>query len=504
MADRYSEELRTFAHLAQLLAEECPSEISQRRLRIVVSEEVLNTDAGQVLVLTIGRLAPRICHRIDFACPTSHATSRLAPLLGDREFSGASLASLADLIWPGGDFTSDGSGPADLVLGVGAVGDISAGIDRDGALVLRDGCAPIASDDALFAALVSAAIACAQIARRLYPEIITGGDVEPVLRVQDGAFGVALDGPTRALRRPFIVGVGAVGCAVIYALIAVGARGSLLLLDPDTVTDSNLMRYVLFDTRHLGEQKITAAQQLVEASGLDITIESDPAVLQSYLEEHEDERRRTQLVVCAVDTYAARREIAEWLPKEILNCGTTATDLTVSRHQLADGYACLACLYPARPQDAELEAVMAKELGIPAQEVSELTRTKKGLSQALLERVALARGASRDRFLDYVGEPLDTFYNKEFCAKLAVQTPRGEAVAPMAQGSALGGFLLAHALLADEAGEHRRFRMDFLRGLSSPLRGSPRPRTSCLLCGREIYRVAYESRWGPIEAAEAR
>ncbi len=45
--------------------------------------------------------------------------------------------------------------------------------------------------------------------------------------------------PPLVLRRPALAGVGAVGCAVVYALIAVGASGSLLLLDPDIVNDSN-------------------------------------------------------------------------------------------------------------------------------------------------------------------------------------------------------------------------------------------------------------------------
>jgi hypothetical protein len=85
-----------------------------------------------------------------------------------------------------------------------------------------------------------------------------------------------------------------------------------------------------------------------------------------------------------------------------------------------------------------------------------------------------------------VGEPLDSFYNKEFCAKVPMQTARGEAVAPLAFGSAFAGFLLAHALAYPDEGEARQFRMDVFGGLGTPLRKSSLERKDCPYCGRCI------------------
>ena len=143
----------------------------------------------------------------------------------------------------------------------------------------------------------------------------------------------------------------------------------------------------------------------------------------------------------------------------------------------------------------ELDAVMAREVGLEKGEVAELRRTKKGLTAPQLERVALSRDLDADTFAAYVGESLDSFYNKEFCAKVPVQTARGEAVAPLAFGSALAGFLLAHALGFRTKSEVRQFRMNFLSGLKTPMRRAAKARAECPYCGRAAYRVVYASRW---------
>lgn len=499
MADRHTEELRTFAHLAGLLAEEFPAELLDRRLRVVVADDALDTEAGQVLVLTLARLAPRFCHRIDFIAPERPCLPRLRPLLAADTFNGETLAALARLVWPDGLFAASAAEEADVVVGVGGVnGDIAAGIDEDGAaVVVVDGAVTIERADAIFAALAAAALACAQIAKRLYPEIVKA-DLEPIVRFGAGPLGGPLDPLAKiVLKRPVIAGVGAVGCALLYALIAAGASGTVLLLDPDIVKDSNLMRYVLFDERHLEKTKIRAAEEIIAASGLDLRVESAQTVIQSFLKRHPDERDRLELVVSAVDTYETRREIAGELPREVINAGTSPRDFTVSRHGFGDGYACLACLYPARKHDVELDAVIARELGLEKAEVAELRRTKKPLTAAQLARVALARGLAEDTYAAYIGEPLDSFYNKEFCAKVPVQTVRGEAIAPLAFGSALAGFLLGHALAFPEAGEYRHFRIDVFNGLGTPQRRTPRAKPDCPICGRAAYRSVYATRWHP-------
>ncbi len=495
MADRHREEIRTFAHLAGLLASDFPREVLDRRLRIVVGDDVLSSPTGQALALTVARIAPRICHRVDFVCPTAECLSRLVPLLAADKFSASGLADLGRLIWPEGAFTADDGGEVDLVLGIGAPGDISAGAGSDGAIIKFGDGAEVDVGEDPFAALTAAAMACAVATSALYPQLMPKVELPAELRLDGGPFGGPLDGAMRQLERPFIAGVGAVGCALLYALIVADASGTVVLVDPDKVKDSNLMRYVLFDTRDLEIAKVDAAKRIIDASGVDIHVERDRAVLQGYLDEHGDERKRATLVVSAVDTYEARRDIAGWLPKAIINAGTTPRDFTVSRHGFGDGYACLACLYPPRPADALIESAMARELGLSTEDVIELRRQKSGMTPELLARVAAARGAAADVYKAYVGEPLDSFYNKEFCAQVAAQTPRGEAIAPLAHGSALAGFMLAQSLVTAGLGDTRHFRMDVVSGLATPIRRNRRARPECVVCSKTALRDVYRVRW---------
>ncbi len=302
------------------------------------------------------------------------------------------------------------------------------------------------------------------------------------------------------LERPVFAGIGAVGCAAVYALIIAGAAGHVLLLDPDVVKDSNLMRYILFDSRHLEMTKVAAAAELVAAAGLELHVEHEKTVLQQCLKDNPNERDRLALVVSAVDTYDARREITGELPRRIVNAGTTPRDFSVSRHSFGDGYACLACLYPPQKEDVEMAAVISRELGLQKSEVEGLSRTKEPLTAELLARVAEARGFARDHYAHYVGEPIDSFYNKEVCGTMPIKTQRGEAVAPLAYGSALAGFLLAKLVTEPNVGEYRRFRMDFVNGLATPMRTSPRRRAECVYCGREVVRTGYAARWGSVPA----
>lgn len=138
---------------------------------------------------------------------------------------------------------------------------------------------------------------------------------------------------------------------------------------------------------------------------------------------------------------------------------------------------------------------MARELRLDKSEVAELRRTKQPLTADLVTRLAEAHGVNRDEYAASVGEPIDTFYNKVVCATKPVTTDSGEAMAPLAYGSALAGFLLAR-VVADRDGDHRRFRMDVIKGLATPMRTNPRPRDGCQYCGNAMARKVYDDRWG--------
>jgi molybdopterin/thiamine biosynthesis adenylyltransferase len=494
-SDRYTERARTFAHLAALNEAQVGTLTANRVLRVIVGPDALATRAGRLLVITATNLAARLCDRIDFSLGVTAVTGGARVLLGDDRLNAESLIALATRIWKGG-FTASADVSADVVVGIGTVTervDLGLGVDADGAAVVRRGLAvPIARPEAAITAIITAAIGVAQASKLLYPTVLKGR-VDDLVRLELGPFGGPIDPLSpRIFGRPVLAGVGAIGSAFLFALIAADARGDIVLVDPDGVKDRDLVRYVLFDERHLDNSKVDVAAALVRAVGM----EADPhqAVLGTYLEEDPGRRLSAELVLSLVDSYEQRRSIARELPHRILNAATADRDLTVSRHHVADGYACLTCLYPTRDIDISRDAVIARDLRLDVAEVRQRLLSKRPLSLDDVRSIAIAQGKDSAAYDEYAGDPLDSFYHRT-CGTSAVEIDRaGEVFAPITFLPALAGFLVASALLS-ESSEHRHFRLDAFDGLRTARRRSLPIRPACELCAVPEIVSAYRAKW---------
>lgn len=494
-ADRYGERTRTLRHLADLRSSSPGRLDLDRRLRLVIGDDALASRAGQLLAVTTMSLASRLCDRIDLQVGSADAVGSARLLLASERIDGPSLIALAERIWAG-SFSASGSGPVDVTLGIGAVAervDLGAGVDAYGAAVVRRSAAvPIEAGDAPVAALVSAAISVAQMSKLLYPAVLSGR-VDDLVRFDRGPLGAPLDTPRPVVPPGTVMaGVGAIGSATFYALLAAGASGSITITDPDLVRDRDLTRYVLFDGRHLDRPKVEAATVL--AAGTPLMVHPHRLVLAEYLNEAPDRRLHTELVLSLVDSYEQRHAVARELPRRILNAGTADHDMTVSEHGCGDGDACLACLYPPRAVDVDRVAVIARELRLDADEVRRRELSKEPMTLDTVRAIAREHGQDDSAYDEFADDPLDSFYRR-ICGTTAILTDRsGETFAPIAFLPALAGFLVASALLTG-ARWSRYFRIDAFDGLTTPLRRTVPPRPDCDLCGRSAIVAAYRHKW---------
>ena len=72
-----------------------------------------------------------------------------------------------------------------------------------------------------------------------------------------------------------VVGAGGLGCPVLQFLTAAGV-GNLGIIDPDTVSISNLQRQILYDEQSVGRNKAITAKEKLQQLNSEITITAFP------------------------------------------------------------------------------------------------------------------------------------------------------------------------------------------------------------------------------------
>lgn len=429
------------------------------------------------------------------------------------EASASTLEALATLINPKIELRRGGPTTNTIVLGEGApaVPDASAlvyvGSNDWDALVSADAPLGFSSSGSPFGAGAAAAIACAHVFAAAFgatsplgPGILTFSTLEGVPR----ATSTQLRAEDVDFARTVLVGLGAIGNAVVWALARSRVRGDIALVDDQTGDLGNLQRYVLAERDDVDERKTDIAMRALNGSLRGRPFPRDYATfvaLEGY--------RWDQLIV-ALDSAAGRRSVQASLPKRIVNAWTQLENLGVSEHGTFGGPgACLSCLYLPHgvvPSDHEL---VADALRIPEQVVPVKDLLYNGAAvpddmlTLIIERFGLA-GVDVDRFR---GQPIGVLYTNGICGGALVpleavdQASRRHMHVPVAHQSALAGILLAAAAIRQAAfGESERTletRID-LRKRITPYTTNivPADTTGRCICQDPVYVGAYETKYG--------
>lgn len=253
-----------------------------------------------------------------------------------------------------------------------------------------------------------------------------------------------------------LVGVGAVGSALVYALGHLSrCRGVMNLIDNDPVDRSNLQRYILMRAADVGLTKPAVAAAALAGTG----IEPDPHDV-SYEDFRKKHDAPVELLITPVDSEAGRRQLATTLPGAVLNAATGLSTVTVSRHGFANGKACLHCLYMPRVEEMTTERRLSIDLGLPLQEVEEHLRSNRTLDGELVERVERNRGKPPGTFANWKGKHIQSLYQHAVCSEAPVTTAAGTVIAPLSFISAAAGVALAAELVKGGNPELAEYALD--------------------------------------------
>jgi len=386
----------------------------------------------------------------------------------------------------------------------------------------------------MLAALAGAAIAASELFRKVFSAFLLRGrsGSEP------GRFNVLTHAPTSAtlpdlpsdiaLGRIHLVGAGAIGQAAAYALARVSATGTIVVVDPEIVTLSNLQRYVLTMDHDIDTSKCTLIQRAFEK-----TMRIETVSVESPWSAGQPDIKGAEIVCVAVDTEDVRIGIQASLPRVVYNAWTQPRDIGWSRHEHFAVDPCLACLYwPTRPRPSYHENV-AQSLRQPAlrvlaylianlpvdsplraEQIPKLPQypippdAASWSERSLLDDIAVRLGVDPPDLALWNGRLLADLYRDGVCGGALIGTQAAEVpvemAVPLVHQSALAGIMLATQLLVaahPELRAHRsksiEFRLDLLAGLPQ-IAARPRQRTPGCICGDRDYIGWYEKKWPPV------
>ena len=325
----------------------------------------------------------------------------------------------------------------------------------------------------------------------------------------------------------FLVGVGAIGEAAVWALARTPLlRGTLHVIDGELLELSNLQRYVLAEQQLVGRRKVDLARAAFATAKsashiapfrgvpaaterLDtLQVEAHAMSWADYVGDRGD--YAFERILLALDSAEDRIAAQASLPRWIANAWTQPENLGVSRHDFLGPRACVACLYlphGARPNKDQVYADALRAQGpIELLEIRQLLHSGRPVGPAFLSRAAQRLGVPVEPLATFADQPLEAFYTQALCGGLVlnlggqVGAERATEV-PVAFQSALAGILLAAELVLDAAGLRSaqmpaRTEIDMRRPLGTHLQvpAAKHPSGRCL-CQDPVYMEAYRRKY---------
>lgn len=381
----------------------------------------------------------------------------------------------------------------------------------------------------ILTSLAAATVGVSELFRQVFAELMPAGKSRP----STGGFNLLTHAeanpnvpdlpPAIDLGRVHLVGAGAIGQAALYTLARLGARGTIVIVDPESITLSNLQRYVLTLDADVGVSKCAVAARALQGSQLN-------TVRVEKLWGQDDASASLECVCTAVDSAESRIAIQASLPRRIYNAWTQADDLGWSRHEQFGVAPCLACLYwptRARPHYYELiasalrqdplrvlsylvpriaaDVPLRKELVPVLQNMPIPAAASEWYERSILEDVATARSLSIEALAAWRGRPLTELYHEGICGGALVRHEADiastDVAVPLAHQSVLAGIMLATQVVVASVPELAEWRPAMTEGrldLLAPMPqmpARPRQRTPGCLCSDPDFLERFDAMW---------
>jgi molybdopterin/thiamine biosynthesis adenylyltransferase len=169
----------------------------------------------------------------------------------------------------------------------------------------------------------------------------------------------------------YLAGAGAVGNGFLFALQYFPISGSLVIVDPDDVSDGNLNRCVFFKEADVGRSKALRLTDIAQPNFPKLKLIPEVTTLQALGKQKSDADWLKRLIV-GVDSRRTRRKLQGEIPGEVFDASTTGViEGVLHHHEQPTETACLACIYHETVDELARERHIAEVLGVDLEDVKQ-------------------------------------------------------------------------------------------------------------------------------------
>lgn len=302
-----------------------------------------------------------------------------------------------------------------------------------------------------------------------------------------------------------LVGLGAIGNGVIWSLQRLtNITGNLIVVDHESVSLSNLQRYILATQDAIGISKVKLVQCYLNETSL--TVIPQPIKWDEYISKRNNWQIET--ILTCLDSAEDRITIQGSLPKKIFNAWTQRENVGISWHFNFIKSPCLCCLYYPTQTKKSRSQEIADNLNMPNQEkfIREYLANNKPVDEQIIHLISSTNQISSDELKSFLGASLNIFYSEVVCGgmlmKLKDSASMGEGQnidVPLAFESAFAGLLLAAEMIKNKLGycvqeQHSSTQFNLLRPFSTYM-NVPEVKKPYCICNDSIYQKVYAQKW---------
>jgi hypothetical protein len=350
--------------------------------------------------------------------------------------------------------------------------------------------------------LITACYTAARIMKVVFGSRLPVDDCPDLVIPVSTVFGADLrwlDTPIE-LHDTYLAGAGAVGNGFLSALRFMPVTGSLVIVDPDVVSEGNLNRCVWFTADDIDQPKATRLAEIAQPHFPELQLVARKKTLQEIGKEHSQAAWLHRMIV-AVDSRRARRRLQYEIAREVFDASTTGiVECVLHHHVQPTEDACLACIYSEVADELAHERHVAETLGVTLEDVKQ-HYVSADAAWRIHARYPHIPAAS------LAGQAFDSLF-KALCSEGKLLAPEGRQVlAPFAFVSVLAGTYLAIDLarrLTNDADrtEFNYWRVSPWRPPNLDLKATSRRNPDCEFCRQPVMLRTARRLWGSAAPAE--